>query len=257
MWPFDNPIGQFDVPADIVYNISQYADDWDARDLAALPPKELGELIHLNERLGTMAQAAASHLPRFTFEFVLEPLASDLLRIQIVATKDFTWSSKIHGNMENFWLWLSDAEDTNILQMTSIQLQASMPQLSYEFLTTVAKLPSHFNVHLSSDRWMDSDETVLVPCEDVHMPNTESFKTPIQDVPLFTISGMPGLRKSLIGQPSNLSPMETQVYHSICHTTANIFLCLPDYFNRMQIMLLSMWYVMLHTADILILLISE
>ena len=239
MWPFDNPIGQFELPADIVYNISQYADDWDARDLAALPPAELGALIHLNERLGTMAQTAASHLPRFTFEFVLEPLASDLLRIQVTATKDFVWSSKLHGSMENFWLWLSDADDTNILQITSLQLQASMSELSFEFLTTVPKLPSHFNIHLSSDRWMDSDETVLVPCDGVQMPAVESYKTQLQDIPLFNVSEKPGLRRSLVRSPSSLGPMETQVYHSLAHTTANCMICLPDHVNRLQLVLLS------------------
>lgn len=52
MWGFDHPLSQFDLPANVLYNIQEWADDYEVVDLASMTAADLGNLIHMNERLG-------------------------------------------------------------------------------------------------------------------------------------------------------------------------------------------------------------
>ena len=134
LWPVDQPLKQFELKADIFYNLERFADEYTVVELAAMSAQELGELVHMNEHHGAAIRNAAKQFPTVRITYNLRPLGSDVLKIAVKVTRTFNWSSKVHGSIEPFWLWIEDDTASIILQLSHLIFRQSTEYLDVDFV---------------------------------------------------------------------------------------------------------------------------
>ncbi|GAA5916218.1 hypothetical protein JCM6882_001112 [Rhodosporidiobolus microsporus] len=245
MWPFAHPLSQFALPPDLLYNIERWADEVPIADVAASSPADFGALIHQNERLGGFAVSAAKQFPSLEISSSLQPLAHDLLRIRLELRKAFEWSEKQHGSLEAFWVWVEDEENLSILSLARVLVRPHTKVLQLQFTIPVTTVPKGLYVRAISDRWIGAEEEQYVDLEGLVLPPPPPPHLPLLDLPLLSafdaFSKEPQLQ-TIYGQDSpTLDPVQTQAFHSVFHTAANVLLCTPSAPSRGTLLELAIW----------------
>ncbi|GAA5868240.1 hypothetical protein JCM8547_002290 [Rhodosporidiobolus lusitaniae] len=245
MWPFAHPLSQFNLPADLLYNIERWADEVPIAEVTAMSPAEFGSLVHQNERLGTLAVSAARQFPSLEISSSLQPLAHDLLRIRLELRKAFEWSEKQHGSLEAFWVWVEDDENLSILQLARILVRPHTKVVQLQFTIPITKAPKSLCVRAISDRWIGAEEEQYVDLEGLVLPPPQPPHLPLLDLPLLSAHDAFGMHphlQQLYGKESpTFDPVQTQAFHSVFHTASNVLLCTPSAPSRGTLLELAMW----------------
>jgi antiviral helicase SLH1 len=233
MWPFENPLKQFKLSQDVLYNIQRFADELSPSEIAQKTAVELGQLIHLNERHGVALLTAAQQFPSAVLTYSLRPLSADLLRICVRVTRSFEWNIKIHGNSEPFWIWVEDHDGTDILQWTHILLRSTTSLIDVEFVIPIwGQPPPSVTVRLLSDKWLGAEDEVSIPLRDLVMPAPSSTHTPRLDIPFLSLSVLQdaNLESSYRSRESIrvLNDIQTQSFWTFYHTSQNVLLSAPS-----------------------------
>ncbi|KIK65385.1 hypothetical protein GYMLUDRAFT_350494 [Collybiopsis luxurians FD-317 M1] len=231
LWPFDQPLKQFELKQDVIYNLETWADHYTPAELASMSDEELGQLIHLNVIQGRALLNAAKQFPTVKIQSDLRPLGSDVLKVVVHVNRAFVWNNKFHGSSEPFWLWIEDHEGVNILQMTHLVLRPSTEALQVDFVIPIAhgQTPPFITIRCVSDRWMGAESEVQVPLDQLIMPTFSQNITPLLDLPLLTLSS---LRRSEIEamfstRLHNFNSLQTQVLWSLANTKSHSLFCAP------------------------------
>ncbi|BGP18968.1 hypothetical protein JCM10213_002613 [Rhodosporidiobolus nylandii] len=245
MWPFAHPLAQFELPADLIYNIERWADEVPIAEIAGMSPSEFGSLVHQNERLGTLAVRAAKQFPSLEISSSLQPLAHDLLRIRVELRKAFEWSEKHNGSLEAFWVWVEDDENLAIVGLSRVLVRANTKTLQLQFTIPVSSAPKALYVRAISDRWIGAEEEHYVDLEGLVLPPPPPPHLPLLDLPLLSpqdaFSKHPRLQELYGRETPTLDPVQTQAFHSVFHTAANVLLCTPSAPSRGTLLELAMW----------------
>ncbi|GAA6006189.1 hypothetical protein JCM10207_000556 [Rhodosporidiobolus poonsookiae] len=245
MWPFAHPLAQFDLPADLLYNIERWADDVPIADVAAMSPADFGALVHQNERLGVFAVRAAKQLPSIEITSSLQPLAHDLLRIRLELRKAFEWSDKYHGSLEAFWVWVEDEENLAILSLARVLVRPHTKVQQLQFTIPVTTAPKGLYVRAISDRWIGAEEEVYVDLDGLVLPPPPPPHLPLLDLPLLSafdaFSQHPSLQELYSQETPTLDPVQTQAFHTVFHTASNVLLCTPSAPSRGTLLELAIW----------------
>ena len=138
MWPYEEPLKQFNLKAEILYGLDESRTEYHPAELATFTAAELGNLIRLNEYQGRALLTAAKQFPSLELECSLRPLGPDILKIVVTVIRAFDWSPKLHGAIEPFWLWVEDHEGKTILQLAQILLRESTKSLDVEFIISIS-----------------------------------------------------------------------------------------------------------------------
>ncbi|BGP29628.1 Putative steryl acetyl hydrolase mug81 [Rhodotorula toruloides] len=245
MWPFAHPLAQFDLPADLLYNIERWADDVPISEVAAMSDADFGALVHQNERLGGSATRAARQLPALEISSTLQPLAHDLLCVRIDLRKSFEWSEKHHGSIEAFWVWLEDEENLSILGLARTLIRPHTTVLQLQFTIPVTSAPKSLFVRAISDRWIGAEEELFVDLASLVLPPSPPPHLPLLDLPLLSphdaFSTLPHLQQ-LYGRDSpTFDPVQTQAFHTIFYTPSNALVASPSSASRATLLELAMW----------------
>ncbi|RPD67035.1 Sec63-domain-containing protein [Lentinus tigrinus ALCF2SS1-7] len=245
LWPFDHPLKQFELKADTMHMLERWADDYAVSELAEMSAEELGKLIHLNEKHGTAVRNAAKQFPTVKITYSLRPLGADVLKIAVKVERAFNWSSKIHGQVEPFWLWVEDHEGVNILQLSHLIFRQSTTILDVDFVISVPshKPPPSVTIRFVSDRWMGAEEEVVASLESLVMPSASESHTPRLDIPFLPLSVVqnPHLRDVLSRRLHGLNAIQSQVFWSVTKTRLNSLLCAPTGCGKSVIGQLAIW----------------
>ncbi|GAA97792.1 hypothetical protein E5Q_04471, partial [Mixia osmundae IAM 14324] len=234
MWAFDHPLGQTDLPRNVQYNIRQYLDDYTVEDIANATEHDLGEALRLNDRLGGIVKLAAQQFPRVMSDTRAQPIAPDLLRLTVTVTPQFEWTKATRTSVQPFYLWITDATDSVILDATRLVFKSTTRSLVHRAVLTHEPMTEALHVHLVSERWLGSDVFEDVELVDVHVPALPDDSTVILDVPLFEHP------RTIAADPFKLSgkthdAVETQIFHSIMHTSANVLVACATAHNRLTV----------------------
>ncbi|GAA5881164.1 hypothetical protein JCM3774_003993 [Rhodotorula dairenensis] len=245
MWAFAHPLAQFDLPADLLYNIERWADDVPIEEIAIMSDADFGALVHQNERLGGLATRAARSLPTLEIYPSLQPLAHDLLRVRLEVRKAFDWSEKHHGTLEAFWVWVEDEENLSILQLARVLVRPHMNSVNLQFTIPVTSAPKSLTVRAISDRWIGAELEQSIDLTDLVLPRPPVPHLPLLDLPLLSkhdaFSGRPELADIYARESPTFDPMQTQAFHSVFHTSSNLLLCAPATQTRTALLDLAMW----------------
>ena len=249
LWPFDNPLKQFQgLKADVFYNLERFADEYTVAELAAMGATEIGELVHLNQTHGAAIRDAAQRFPTVAITYNFRPLGPDVLKISARVTRKFKWDSKTHGSVEPFWLWVEDHEAFTIFQLSHLILRPTTDALDVDFIISIpnSQPPPSVTIRFVSDKWMGAEQEILVSFEDLVMPTLSDCHTPRLDVPFLSLDVLrnQALQDALAAQIYCLNGMQSQTVWSLINTRLHSLVCAPAGSGKSLLGQLVLWYVL-------------
>ncbi|KAJ6516016.1 Sec63-domain-containing protein [Mycena sanguinolenta] len=260
LWPFDQPLKQFELKGDIFYGLERWADEWSPAELAAQSADELGKLVHLNERHGQAILSAAKQFPSVRITYNLRPLAFDVLKIAAQITPTFTWSSKVHGSAEPFWLWVEDHDTLNILQLAHLVFRPTTETMNVDFVISIphGQAPPSVTIRFVSDRWMGAEDEISIPLDTLVMPVASHSHSPRLDLPFLSLST---LRNSTVeslfsGRLHNFNSIQTQSFWTLISTKWHSLLCGPVGSGKSMLIQVLAWMTVTRAADAWVLIVT-
>ncbi|KAI9000894.1 Sec63-domain-containing protein [Trametes punicea] len=253
LWPFEHPLKQFELKADVLHNLERWADEYTVAELAEMSAEELGKLLHLNERHGGAVREAAKQFPTARITYNLRPLGADVLKIAVKVQRAFNWSSKVHGSGEPFWLWVEDQDGTNILQLSHLIFRQSTELIHVDFVISLPSRtrPSSVTIRFVSDRWQGAEEEVEVPLEDLVMPSSSDSHTPRLDIPFLPLSVIqhPPLQEVLSHRLPGFNALQSQAFWSVTRTRLHTLLCAPTACGKSILGQIAIWNTLRDSPD--------
>lgn len=253
MWPYDHPLQQLaTLQKDTLYNLRRWADDTEISELREMDPKDIGQLIHMNETHGKAIHAAAVQFPSIGVSYALRPLAHDLLQITVTVKREFEWSAKLSTSAEPFYVWAQDAEGLNILQWRSILVRQSSSTLDIDFVIPWTGEHSSISIVTASDRWLGSDSQTHVSLENLVMPAPFTDATPVLDLPFLPISAVDDAVLANAYRPVTLlNGLQSQVFWTLFHTNHNVLISAPVASGKSLLGEMALWHAFKHNKSTL------
>ena len=246
IWPFQHPFYQFDLPQPILRNLDEKSNVSSIESLRDMEPAEIGQLVH-NNRMGNTISKLLDNFPTLTVEAEIAPLNRDVLRIHLYLTADFRWNDKHNGTSESYWIWVENSENSEIYHHEFFILTRKKLYDDHELNFTIPlsdPLPTQIYVRAVSDRWLGADTVTPVSFQHLIRPDTESVYTDLLDLQPLPVAALKNpLLEEIYGQRFPFfNPMQTQIFHTLYHTSANVLLGSPTGSGKTVAAELAMWW---------------
>ncbi|OQD89494.1 hypothetical protein PENANT_c002G02253 [Penicillium antarcticum] len=246
IWPFDHPFRQFDLPQPILRNLDDKLPTTSIESMREMEPAEIGQLVH-NQRMGYTLSKLLDNFPTLSVETEIAPLNRDVLRIRLSIYPEFTWNDRHHGASESFWVWVENSETSEIYHHEYFILSRKKLYDDHELNFTIPlsdPLPSQIYIRLISDRWLGAETVTPVSFQHLIRPDTESVYTDLLNLQPLPISALKNpILEELYGQRFQFfNPMQTQIFHLLYHTPANVLLGSPTGSGKTVAAELAMWW---------------
>ncbi|KAJ5101298.1 hypothetical protein NUU61_003520 [Penicillium alfredii] len=246
MWPFDHPFHQFDLPQPVLRNLDERLPSSSIESMREMEPTEIGQLVH-NHRMGKTLSKLLDNFPTLSVEAEIAPLNRDVLRIRLPIYPEFSWNDRHHGGSESFWVWVENSETSEIYHHEYFILGRKKLYDDHELNFTIPlsdPLPSQIYVRLISDRWLGAETVSPISFQHLIRPDTESVYTDLLNLQPLPVDALknPALEE-LYGQRFQFfNPMQTQIFHLLYHTPANVLLGSPTGSGKTVAAELAMWW---------------
>ncbi|MBW0471061.1 hypothetical protein O181_010776 [Austropuccinia psidii MF-1] len=233
-WPFVHPLVQSGLSVQLVSDLDQRAGDVEVEDLAKMSPSEIAALCRLNDRLGKVILQAAREFPRLSFEYTLQPLSEELLRVRVYVRREFDWSVKVHRHGEPFWIWIADGDEREIFRIKQIYLRQAIPNFELDFVIPFRKgfrtLPHSLGIRAISDRWVCAEYLKTIALDDLELCPIPPEPTTLLELTLLSGAKLASSNEHLqkIQLPSQLGRIETQCFHTVYHTPHDTLICASE-----------------------------
>ncbi|OJJ77069.1 hypothetical protein ASPBRDRAFT_36265 [Aspergillus brasiliensis CBS 101740] len=246
MWPFDHPFHQFDLPQPILRNLDDKLPTSSIETMREMETSEIGQLVH-NHKMGKTLAKLLDNFPTLGVEAEIAPLNRDVLRIRLSLYPEFTWNDRHHGASESYWIWVENSETSEIYHHEYFILSRKKLNDEHELNFTIPlsdPLPSQIYVRAISDRWLGAETVHPVSFQHLIRPDTESVYTDLLNLQPLPISALKNpVLEELYGQRFQFfNPMQTQIFHMLYHTPANILLGSPTGSGKTVAAELAMWW---------------
>lgn len=245
IWPFEHPLHQFDLPKSVLNQV-------DARDtltiemLRDMETAEIGSLVH-NANAGKKIARIIENFPTVSIDAEIAPLNRDVLRIKLYITPDFKWNDQMHGTSESFYIWVENSETSEIYHHEFFILNRRKLYDDHELNFTIPlsdPLPNQIYVRAVSDKWLGAETVNPVSFQHLIRPDTESVYTDLLNLQPLPITALknPGLEEIYAQRFQYFNPMQTQIFHTLYHTQANVLLGSPTGSGKTVAAELAMWW---------------
>ncbi|KAI9447836.1 Sec63-domain-containing protein [Lactarius indigo] len=230
LWPFDQPLKQFNLKPDVYYGLEQWADDYSASELVRMSATEIGKLVHLNPIHGQAIWTLQNNFPQ-SKSLILCALSalmfSESTRTCVVPSRGLPGTDL--SSRSGFGS--KTMKKKVILQLSYLLLRQSTDRLDVAFVISVpeGQIPPFVTIRVVSERWMGSEDEIKVPFDDLVMPSRSNSHTPRLDLPFLSPSVLQNhiLRELFAAKLRNLNAIQTQAFWSTVNTQSNALLCAP------------------------------
>ncbi|KAH9909090.1 Sec63-domain-containing protein [Xylariomycetidae sp. FL2044] len=244
-WPFQHSLHQFNLSKPVLNQL-------DAKDtltvgaLRDMEPAEIGSLVH-NQNAGNRIARIIDVFPTVSVDAEIAPLNRDVLRIKLFITPDFKWSDQYHGTSESFYIWVENSETSEIYHHEFFILNRRKLYDDHELNFTIPlsdPLPNQIYVRAVSDKWLGAETVTPVSFQHLIRPDTESVYTDLLNLQPLPISALknPGLEEIYAKRFQYFNPMQTQIFHTLYYTPANVLLGSPTGSGKTVAAELAMWW---------------
>lgn len=246
IWPFQHPFHQFDLPQPILRNLDEKSHASSIESLRDMEPTEIGQLVH-NNKMGNTISKLLDSFPTLTVEAEIAPLNRDVLRMHLYLTADFHWNDRHNGTSESYWIWVENSETSEIYHHEYFILSRKKLCDDHELNFTIPlsdPLPTQIYVRAVSDRWLGAETVTAVSFQHLIRPDTESLYTDLLDLQPLPVAALKNpLLEEIYGQRFPFfNPMQTQIFHTLYHTSANVLLGSPTGSGKTVAAELAMWW---------------
>ncbi|KAF2761199.1 Sec63-domain-containing protein [Pseudovirgaria hyperparasitica] len=246
VWPFEHPFHQFDLPQPVLRNLDEKSTLTSIEQMRDMEPSEIGQLVH-NNKMGGILTKLLDNFPTLSVDHEIAPLNRDVLRVRFYITPDFRWNDKHHGTSESYWIWVENSETSEIYHHEFFILSRKKLYDDHELNFTIPltdPLPTQIYVRAVSDRWLGAETVTPISFQHLIRPDTESVYTDLLNLQPLHISALKNpLLEELYGQRFQyFNPMQTQIFHCLYHTPANVLLGSPTGSGKTVAAELAMWW---------------
>ena len=249
MWSFEHPIGQFAQPPPQIGggakgkatayllmdairkldNVPSASSNLDAlRDMSA---NELGDLVR-NNKYGPMLEKCIRWFPTLHLDARVMPITRTVVRVEVSVFPDFEWNDKYHGANDSWYIWVEDADTTEIYAYEYFLLQKRQLGEAQKlgFVVPIAEpIPQQVYVRAVSDRWIGAETILPISFRNMILPELASPFTDLLDLTPLPISALQNDKMEALyrGKFAFFNPVQTQVFHSLYHSDHNVLLGAP------------------------------
>ena len=246
IWPFQHPFHQFELPQPVLRNLDDKGATSSIESLRDMDSVEIGQLVH-NQRMGNTITRLLDNFPTLAVDCDIAPLNRDVLRIHLYLTADFRWNDRHNGTSESYWVWVENSETSEIYHHEYYILTRKKLYDDHEMNFTIPlsdPLPNQIYVRAVSDRWLGAETVTPVSFQHLIRPDTESVYTDLLDLQPLPVAALKNpLLEEIYGQRFQyFNPMQTQIFHTLYHTSANVLLGSPTGSGKTVAAELAMWW---------------
>jgi antiviral helicase SLH1 len=245
IWPYQHPLHQFDLPKQILNKLDT-TESLSLETMRDMDAAELGSLVH-NQSAGKTIAKLLNNFSTISIEAEIAPLNRNVLRIKLYIAPDFRWNDHIHGTSESYYIWVENSETSEIYHHEFFILNKKKLYDDHELNFTIPlsdPLPKQIYVRAVSDRWLGAETVTPVSFQHLIRPDTESVYTELLNLQPLPISALknPGLEDIYRKRFEFFNPMQTQIFHTLYHTDANVLLGSPTGSGKTVAAELAMWW---------------
>jgi antiviral helicase SLH1 len=246
MWPFQHPLAQFPLPAHIIQKLEEKESTSSIESLRDMEVGEISSLVN-NQRMGPEIAKVLDNFPTVSIDVEIAPLNRDVLRIKLWVTPEFRWNDRVHGSSESYYIWVENSDTAEIYHTEYFILSRKKLHDDHELNFTIPladPLPSQIYVRAISDRWLGAETVAPVSFQHLIRPDTEAVYTNLLDLQPLPITALknPKLEEIYGARFKYFNPMQTQIFHTLYHTSENVLLGSPTGSGKTIACELAMWW---------------
>lgn len=245
VWPYQHPLHQFELTRPILNQLDA-KETLTIEAMRDMEPAEIGALVH-NHSAGTKIARILNNFPTVSVEAEIAPLNRDVLRVKLYIYPDFRWNDHVNGNSESYYVWVENSETSEIYHHEFFILNRRKLNDDHEMSFTIPlsdPLPNQIYVRAVSDRWLGAETVTPVSFQHLIRPDTESVYTDLLNLQPLPISALknPALEEIYAQRFQFFNPMQTQIFHTLYNTPANVLLGSPTGSGKTVAAELAMWW---------------
>lgn len=244
IWAFEHPLHQFELAKPVLNQLD--AKNPSIETLREMDAAEIGSMVH-NHAAGKTISKILDNFPTLSIDSEIAPLNRDVLRIRLYLTPEFRWNDRHNGTSESYWIWVENSETSEVFHHEFFILNRKKLYDDHELNFTIPlsdPLPTQIYVRAVSDRWLGAETVHAISFQHLIRPDTESVYTDLLNLQPLPITALknPALEEIYAQRFQYFNPMQTQIFHCLYHTNANVLLGSPTGSGKTIACELAMWW---------------